>query len=162
MDGGQTIELYGYAITADLWGPPGATMIPGQNVPGFETPLFDDNVIDSLSGMSINATEEAIDNKEVTFTRHLFIPANTRPSIAVPQYARSVSVSLSQSLNANVGNWDLFLGPLATGLAIGTLEFTGVGFNLRQEPAPLGDATFIIPDTQGTERFATIIWTIKP
>ena len=158
-DIGQTIDIVGFSINVSFIGPPDAVEV-GSN-PGAVVPQ-DGLVADAVVGYSLSMIEAPDCHCEWEYTQFVAIPAAAPLAIEVPRFARRVRAFMS--LGTAAASWVKSLdgGPTPV-FPVGPLDFDVAGIVSTTESEDLGGAaSFITTDTDAADRFAVLIWTIRP
>lgn len=168
-DVGQAIELQADTVSVDWMAPGNATnqfvdvgMADHRPTPAVTATGL---VIDARIGCEAAIIENPIGIFEVVFTNHLVVAANTRGTIVVPPFARSVTIYQAATLGAASVQWEMHYGDpaiLAVTVEHGTIPFIP-GLRKTEPEIDLGDATHLRTDTDANaNRFYTLRWTIRP
>lgn len=163
FDAGQTIDIYGYQVAADVLGPEGAYEVPSRR--DQLTQVGPGVVADALVGFSLNAIEESTGENEVFFTQHYQIPPDDPFSIPIPRFARKVKAYIDVPAPSAI--WTPTIGDpalVAGAVSVGAVRFdAAVGRATVDETNILpGDASTLVTDVGDVARLATVVWTIKP
>ncbi len=160
IDVGETLEIYAFRVDMSLIGPTGAVEVTPGNRNTLENPGL---VVDVQIGASLLAIEESIDNRDAKLTQHLSVLQNTQGTISVPRGA--VSLRIIQGIRgSNSGNWTRHVGDpaiLATTFTTGTIAFLNRAST--ESHSAIGDETHLQTDqNNASDRFFTLVWTIRP
>ncbi len=166
MDANQSITIVAAANVCVKWlGPAG--MLDVLNLPNNQRELpLSGMVIDAFLGVAVSRIEESPgDNSTVLLTRHLFVPDQTRASIAIPAYASEVTIYQEPTLGTASTMWTQTYGDPNGGsgfMSIGALPFIP-GQRRTQQQSILPNASHLWTDIDPDfDRFYTLVWTIRP
>ena len=166
MDANQSIAIVAQDVCVYWLGPSGMVdmlhLNAAQRAPTTRTGM----VIDCFLGLSLSRIEQQPgSNESVTLTRHLFVPAEARGSIAIPPYARAVTIFQEPTLGASSIMWTQTLGDpngVSGFLTLAALPFI-VGERKTEPEEILPNASHLWSDVDNAaDRFFTLVWTIRP
>lgn len=165
MDANQSVTIVAQDVCVYWLGPEG--MIDLLNLGDGQRDLpLSGMVIDSFLGASISRIEQDPgNNSEVILTRHLYVPAATRGSTAIPSYAREVTIYQEPTLGTSSVMWTQTLGDpngVSGSMTLAALPFI-VGQRKTQPEAILPHASHLYTDIDpGFARFFTLVYVVRP
>lgn len=166
MDANQSICVVAQQVCVYWLGPSGMVdmlhLDQAQRAAATRTGM----VIDCFLGLSLSRIEQQPgSNESATLTRHLFVPATTRGSIAIPPYAREVTIYQEPTLGAASIMWTQTLGNpngVSGFMTLAALPFI-VGERKTEPEILLPNASHLWSDVDNAnDRFFTLAWTIRP
>lgn len=162
MDVGQTVEVNAECVCVDYLVP--ENMYEVYDRPDQEPlPTREGLVIDAQLSVGISRLEETVGATEAIFTTNIFVPLNTQPTIAVPPYAREVTVYQTTPGGA-AALWTQWYGD--PNVTVGSVQ-AGVlpwlaGQRRTQQESVIPDVTHLEVDQDASDRFFTLRWVIRP
>lgn len=153
MDSGQSIELYGTGIGAQLFGSDTYVEVAGNES---TITTFNGTCENAIVGVAILPIEESKDCCRVQFTQWVNVPENTIVTTEVPPYARKLQIRQTNA-GAAAAFWTLRTSPslvIAVELPIGATRQSAV--------VDVGNATQVVSDTDVNDRLFQLVWTIEP
>lgn len=166
MDANQSIAVVAQEACVYWLGPAGMIDLLGEGnrtSPSLERTGL---VIDSFLGVAISRIEQQPgDNSTVQLTRHLYVPAGTRGSIAIPPYAQAVQIFQEPTLGTASLLWTQTLGDpngVSGFMTQASLPFIP-GARRTQQESIIGNPSHLWTDLDPDfDRFYTLVWTIRP
>lgn len=167
-DANQSFTIVAQSVCMGWMGPTGAINV--QYLNATQRALFPRSgmVIDAFLGASLSRIEASPgSNSEIILTKHLWVPAATRASIAIPAYARGVTIYQEPTLGSASVMWTQTLGDpngVSGSMTIASLPFIA-GARRTQQESVLPNTTHlwtdITPEIDGN-RFFTLRFVIRP
>lgn len=166
MDANQSIAIVAQEVCVYWLGPSGMVDLLHFTAAQRNAITRSGMVIDCFFGLSLSRIEQQPgSNESVTLTRHLFVPATTRGSIAIPSYARAVTIFQEPTLGTSSVMWTQTLGDPNGGSGFMTLAaLPFIPGERKTEPEELlPNASHLWSDVDNQfDRFFTISWLIRP
>lgn len=171
MDANQSIVIVAQDVCVKWLGPdgPGGTpMRDVQNLGAVERNLPRTGlVIDAFLNVALERIEtDPGSNSEALLTKHLFVPEGERGSIAIPAYAREVTIYQEPTLGTSSVMWTQTLGDpngiVPSFLTLASLPFI-VGERKTEPEAILPNASHLWSDIDNdADRFFTLVFLVRP
>jgi hypothetical protein len=162
QDVGQTIEVNADCVCLGYGVPNNFVEITPLNE-NSTTLIREGLVVDVWLSVAITRLEAPVGDNEVCFTNNLFVPANTQRSIAVPPFAREVTI-YQTTAGAASALWTQWYGdPLvvAGSVQAGALPWLA-GQRRTEQESVIPDVTHLLTDMDAADRFFTLRWVIRP
>jgi hypothetical protein len=170
MDFAQSIELNALSICVD-WVAPGNFVEPPVVLTNGTNPLpvpvrnGAALVVDAQIGIEIAELESSSGNaSQCNFTTNLAVAANTQATIAIPPFARALTI-YQTSAGAASTIWSQWYGDpavVASAVEVGSLPFIP-GQRKTEPEIDLPNSTHLRTDLDAlAARFYTLRWTIRP
>lgn len=163
----QSIELQAGSVSVDWMAPSNAANsfvnAGTANVRPIPVPTRIGFVVDALVGVEVARIEDPIGLRDVHFTNHLIVAADTRGTIVVPPFATKLTIYQAATLGSASTQWEMHYGDPAilTSIEHGTIPFIP-GARKTEPEIDLGDVEFLRTDQDDENRFFTLRWTIRP
>lgn len=166
MDANQSISVVAQRVCVYWLGPSGMVDLLNFTAAQRESLRRTGMVIDAFLGLSLSRIEQQPgSNESVTLTRHLYVPAGSRGSIAIPPYARQVTIYQEPTLGSSSIMWTQTLGDpngVSGFMTLAALPWI-VGERKTEPEAVLPNASHLWSDVDNqSDRFFTLVWTIRP
>lgn len=166
IDANQSITIVAQMVCVDWVGPSG--MVDVQNLTAAQlAPLTRTGmVLDSFLGVSLSRIEATPgSNSSAVLTRTIFVPRDTRASVVVPRYAKSVTIYQEPLLGVASVMWTMTYGDpngVSGFMTVGSLPFIP-GQRRTQPGSDLPNVSHLWTDIDAAnDRFFLLRYTIQP